>query len=66
MGPALPNTWETSYFNLAFCDCPRNDITAFSIFDTGTGKITSYYFDTRKPDSEVIEFDQFQLGRTSN
>lgn len=40
-----------------------NDITAFSIFDTGTGTIGSYYFDTRKPDSPVVKFDEFQLGR---
>ena len=38
-----------------------NDITTFSILDTGTGIISSYYFDTRKPNSEVVEFDQFQL-----
>ncbi|MGH7999009.1 MAG: metallophosphoesterase family protein, partial [Brasilonema sp.] len=38
-----------------------NDITVFSIFDTGTGTISSYRFDTRKPDSEVIKFDEFQL-----
>ena len=41
-----------------------NDITAFSILDTGTGSISSYYFDTRNPDSEVVLFDQFQLGGT--
>ncbi|MBD2202243.1 metallophosphoesterase family protein [Calothrix sp. FACHB-1219] len=38
-----------------------NDITVFSIFDTGTGTVSSYRFDTRKPDSEVIKFDEFQL-----
>ncbi len=38
-----------------------NDITVFSIFDTGTGTISSYRFDTRKPDSEVIRFDAFEL-----
>ncbi|ARV58490.1 metallophosphoesterase [Nostocales cyanobacterium HT-58-2] len=38
-----------------------NDITAFTIFDTGTGTVSSYRFDTRKPDSEVIKFDEFQL-----
>jgi Calcineurin-like phosphoesterase len=38
-----------------------NDITVFSIFDTGTGTVNSYRFDTRKPDSEVIKFDEFQL-----
>ncbi|BAY18505.1 metallophosphoesterase [Anabaenopsis circularis NIES-21] len=38
-----------------------NNITVFSIFDTATGKISSYLFDTRKPDSEVMKFDEFQL-----
>ncbi|MBW4614805.1 MAG: fibronectin type III domain-containing protein [Desmonostoc vinosum HA7617-LM4] len=38
-----------------------NDITVFSIFDTGTGTVNSYRFDTRKPDSEVLKFDQFKL-----
>jgi Calcineurin-like phosphoesterase len=38
-----------------------NDITVFSIFDTATGAIASYLFDTRKPDSEIIKFDEFSL-----
>ncbi|MGF1524672.1 MAG: metallophosphoesterase [Leptolyngbyaceae cyanobacterium] len=38
-----------------------NDITAFSILDTGTGTVSSYYFDTRNPDSDVILFDEFGL-----
>lgn len=38
-----------------------NEITVFSIFDTGTGAVSSYYFDTRKPESEVVKFDEFQL-----
>ncbi|AFY33435.1 metallophosphoesterase [Calothrix sp. PCC 7507] len=38
-----------------------NDITVFSIFDTGTGIISSYRFDTRKPESEVVKFDEFKL-----
>ncbi|MBF2003095.1 MAG: metallophosphoesterase family protein [Synechococcales cyanobacterium M58_A2018_015] len=40
-----------------------NDITAFSILDTGTGTVSSYRFDTRQPDSAVIKFDEFVLGR---
>ncbi|MDM9383046.1 metallophosphoesterase family protein [Chlorogloeopsis sp. ULAP01] len=39
-----------------------NDITAFSIFDTATGTVSSYRFDTRKPDGEVIKFDEFKLN----
>ncbi|MEH2067818.1 MAG: metallophosphoesterase family protein [Nostoc sp.] len=38
-----------------------NEITVFSIFDTGTGTISSYRFDTRKPNSEVVKFDEFKL-----
>ncbi|NJL77878.1 MAG: metallophosphoesterase [Richelia sp. SM2_1_7] len=38
-----------------------NEITVFSIFDTQQGTISSYRFDTRKPDSEVIKFDEFKL-----
>lgn len=38
-----------------------NDITSFSILDTGTGTISSYYFDTREPSSAVVKFDQFQI-----
>ena len=38
-----------------------NDITAFSIWDTATGLVTSYRFDTREPNSAVIKFDEFKL-----
>lgn len=38
-----------------------NDITSFTLFDTGTGKLSSYYFDTRKPNSAVVKFDEFEL-----
>ncbi|MGB5974402.1 MAG: metallophosphoesterase [Nodosilinea sp.] len=40
-----------------------NDVTAFSIFETETGTVSSYYFDTRQPGSAVVKFDQFALGR---
>ncbi|BCL38916.1 purple acid phosphatase family protein [Nostoc sp. MS1] len=38
-----------------------NDITVFSIFDTSNGTVSSYLFDTRKPNSDVIKFDEFKL-----
>ncbi|MGA0199389.1 MAG: metallophosphoesterase family protein [Prochlorotrichaceae cyanobacterium] len=38
-----------------------NDITVFSLLDTADGSISSYYFDTRYPDSEVVLFDRFWL-----
>ena len=37
------------------------EITAFSILDTGQGVVSSYYFDTTKPESEVVKFDEFNL-----
>lgn len=38
-----------------------NEITAFSILDTGTGTVSSYRFNTRQPESAVTQFDQFTL-----
>jgi len=38
-----------------------NDITVFSILDTSDRTVSSYRFDTRKPDSEVVKFDEFVL-----
>ena len=38
-----------------------NDMTVFSIFDTGTGTVSSYRFDTREPAGEVVKFDEFEL-----
>jgi Calcineurin-like phosphoesterase len=38
-----------------------NDITAFSILETGTGIVSSYRFDTKDPQSSVIKFDEFKL-----
>jgi len=40
-----------------------NDITSFSILDTGNGTISSYYFDMRKPKSAVVRFDEFALAK---
>ncbi|MEL6813294.1 MAG: metallophosphoesterase [Cyanobacteria bacterium J06598_3] len=39
-----------------------NDITSFSILNTGSATISSYYFDTRNPSGEVIKFDEFKLA----
>ncbi|MEO1671369.1 MAG: metallophosphoesterase family protein, partial [Cyanobacteria bacterium J06631_2] len=36
-----------------------NEITAFSIFDTATGTVSSYRYDTSQPDSPAVEFDRF-------
>lgn len=38
-----------------------NQFTVFTIFDTGTGTVSSYRFDTTNPNSPVIKFDEFSL-----
>ncbi|WP_229641692.1 metallophosphoesterase family protein [Waterburya agarophytonicola] len=38
-----------------------NDITVFSIFNTSTGTVSSYRYDTHKPNSDVVKFDEFKL-----
>ncbi|MDJ0842862.1 metallophosphoesterase family protein [Crocosphaera sp.] len=38
-----------------------NEITVFSILDTEKATVSSYYFDTRQPNSKVIKFDEFTI-----
>lgn len=38
-----------------------NDITVFSILDAETGIVSSYRFDTTKPDQQAVKFDEFPL-----
>lgn len=38
-----------------------NEITVFSILDTETQTVSSYYFDTRQPNSDVVKFDEFSF-----
>ena len=38
-----------------------NQITVFTIFDTEQGTVSSYRFDTSKPNCEVVKFDEFKL-----
>ena len=40
-----------------------NEITVFSIFDTQTGIVSSYRFDTSQPNAKVIKFDEFNLNK---
>ncbi|MDJ1171189.1 metallophosphoesterase [Roseofilum sp. BLCC_M154] len=40
-----------------------NDLTVFSLLDTEKGTISSYVFDTRNPESEVVKFDEFLVRR---
>lgn len=52
--------------NAPFPYLSSNEITAFSILDTETGVVSSYRFDTRDPDSDVVLFDQFSLTPTAD
>ncbi|PSB01799.1 metallophosphoesterase family protein [Merismopedia glauca] len=38
-----------------------NDITVFSILDTGSGTVSSYRFDTCTPEVSAVKFDEFSL-----
>ncbi|WP_420224793.1 hypothetical protein [Pigmentiphaga litoralis] len=38
-----------------------NDITAYSVFDSKAGTVSSYAFDTRYPARTPIKFDEFPL-----
>ncbi len=40
-----------------------NNHTVFSIFNSGEGSISSYYFDVRLPGSQVVKFDEFYLSK---
>jgi hypothetical protein len=40
-----------------------NELTVFTILDTGDGSITSYVFDTTDPLGEVRVFDRFTIGQ---
>jgi hypothetical protein len=40
-----------------------NEITVFSVLETATGTVKSYYFNTRQGDAPVILFDQFSLNQ---
>jgi hypothetical protein len=40
-----------------------NEVTVFSILDTGDGSVTSYAFDTTKPDDGTWVLDRVELGR---
>ncbi len=40
-----------------------NEVSAFSILDTGTGTVSSYRFNTLQPESQVVKFDEFRVAQ---
>jgi len=65
LNPVMPTAPLLGEDGLPLPYIDSNDITAFSIFDTGNGVVSSYYFDTRKPESDVVKFDEFKLKNSS-
>jgi len=65
LNPVMPTAPLLGEDGLPLPYIDSNDITAFSIFDTGNGVVSSYYFDTRKPESDVVNFDEFKLKNSS-
>ncbi|GCL59369.1 purple acid phosphatase family protein [Microcystis aeruginosa] len=60
--PIIPNIAPlVDWVNQPLSYIASNDLTVFSILDTEKGTVSSYRFDTRYPDSEVIQFDEFDL-----
>ncbi|GAB4235989.1 MAG: metallophosphoesterase [Chlamydiales bacterium] len=43
----------------------HDSLTVFSIFETSSGAIESYYYDLLQPESEPILFDRFYIGNLS-
>jgi len=40
-----------------------NTVTVFSLFDTATGIVESYWYDVTKPEEKPVKFDSFQAKR---
>lgn len=60
--PLIPNLVPlTDENNNSLPYIASNEITVFSILDTEKGTVSSYYFDTRQPNSNVIKFDEFSI-----
>jgi hypothetical protein len=51
--------WQGSPVNLPFV--ASNVLTAFSVFETSTGIVSSYVFDTRNADAPTTKFDEFSI-----
>jgi len=61
LDPIIPNLAPLRDKNQALPYVASNDLTVFSVLDTGTGTVSSYIFDTRNPESEGVKFDEFTI-----
>lgn len=61
LSPIMPSI--APYYDNPYIE--SNTVTSFSVFDTKTGIIDSYYYNTDDPDSEVIHFDSFSIAKNN-
>lgn len=61
LDPIIPNLDPLKDKNQPLPYVASNDLTVFSLLDTGEGTVSSYIFDTRHPESEVVKFDEFTI-----
>ncbi|WP_318729952.1 metallophosphoesterase family protein [Roseofilum sp. Guam] len=61
--PMIPSLAPLRENNQLLPYIASNNITVFSILDTETATVSSYFFDTREPDSNVVKFDEFSIRR---
>ncbi|MDJ1181152.1 metallophosphoesterase [Roseofilum sp. BLCC_M91] len=61
LDPIIPNLDPLRDKNQPLPYVASNDLTVFSLLDTGEGTVSSYIFDTRHPESEVVKFDEFTI-----
>ena len=59
--PSLRNPMAELAGSVAVPFVSSNDITAYTVFDSSTGTVSSYAFDTRYPARDPIKFDEFSL-----
>ncbi len=60
LSPVMPtNPYEDNPYIMS------NTVTAFTIFNTSSGMVDSYYYDTTDADSDVIKFDTFDIRKES-
>jgi len=63
LSPIAPNLAELPNATANEPYLMSNSVTAFSVLDTRTGTVDSYYFDTSDSDSQVVKFDSFPIAK---
>ena len=65
LSPAMPTEFSplTDNDGVPLPCVDRNDLTIFTILDTGKGALQSYIYDTREPESPPRLFDEVMIGK---